>query len=79
MSMRTRLRKFWTRWREFARYVGDFQARLILTFFYFTVMLPFALLARFVIDPLHIRWEAGSGWTRREPLSSDLVDARRLF
>ncbi len=71
------LRKVWDAWKELASYVGDFQARLILTAFYFTVAMPFALIAR-ALDPLQIgRRVRRSTWVRRGIDSSTLAAAQR--
>ena len=60
--------------------IGDFQSRLLLTVFYFTVALPFGILTRLVIDPLRLRHRpTTSGWTARQPIDSDLASARRQF
>jgi len=73
-------RRLWAEWVELAGYVGDFQARLLLTVFYFTVAVPFGLLARLVIDPLRLRRVANSsGWTPRTLPNPDLSTARRQF
>jgi hypothetical protein len=49
------LRRFWTEWQKLAADIGDFQARLVLTVFYWTVMLPFGLLVRLVLRPMRTR------------------------
>lgn len=57
------LRRVWKGWKKIARKIGDFNARVILTIFYFILLLPFALLVKFFTDPLgikknksHLRW-----------------------
>ena len=78
--MLTPLRQAWKAWREIAAYIGDFQARLLLTIFYFTVLAPFGLLVRLFSDPLRVRnLETDSGWTKRETREADLEAARRQF
>lgn len=72
--------RFWQQWRELAGYIGDFQARLLLTVFYFSVGVPFGLLARFVIDPLCMRRRRdASAWTRRAIPAVHMSAARRQF
>lgn len=39
-------REAWRLWRRFGHAMGDALARVVLTVFYFTVMIPFALIAR---------------------------------
>ncbi len=78
--MRTPLRRVWKAWREIAAYIGDFQARLLLTLFYFTILVPFGLLVRLFSDPLRIRHlPVHSSWTKRETRETDLASARRQF
>jgi len=49
-------------WKRVAKRIGDFQARAILTVFYFLVVAPFALLIRWLGDPLCIKPGAFRGW-----------------
>jgi hypothetical protein len=54
-------------WKEIVSYIGDFQARWLLTVLYFTFVLPFGLITRLVKDPLSIRHRPiGSAWIKRE-------------
>lgn len=48
----TFLRRMKAAWTGFARRMGNYQGRLILAFFYFTVVLPFGVPVRFFSDPL---------------------------
>ena len=76
--MRAGLRRFWAGWKEMAGYIGDFQARLLLTVFYFTVVVPFGLLARLALDPLRLRHQpAASGWLKRQTRDTDLKAAQQ--
>ena len=77
--MRKLLRQFWARWKEMATYVGDFQARLLLTLFYLIVAAPFGLIAR-MLDPLRIRSRARqSAWLARDGSADSLSAAKRQF
>ena len=70
----------WRGWLEVARYFGDFQARLLLTLFYFTVLVPFAAGLRLFGDPLRLRRPPeASGWEAREGQDADLAASRRQF
>ena len=78
-SFRQALVRFWTGWKEIASYIGDFQARLLLTVFYFTVAVPFAMVAR-LLDPLRTHPARGtSGWTARPADRQDLKSHRQQF
>ena len=72
--------RLWRGWQELARHIGDFQARLLLTVFYFTVFVPFGLITRLFLDPLHVRrGSVKSGLNPRQTLDTDLEAARRQF
>ncbi|MCA9869797.1 MAG: hypothetical protein H6649_09155 [Caldilineae bacterium] len=73
------LRKLWNRWMVLARKIGKFQSRILLTFFYFVIVLPFGLAVRLLADPLHIRRHrsAETAWLPRETHDKELADAQR--
>ena len=60
------LRRAWEGWKKVARKIGDFNARVILTIFYFILLLPFALLVKFLTDPLHIKEKSPKRWRTME-------------
>ncbi|MFQ5899667.1 MAG: hypothetical protein ACE5JN_15665 [Candidatus Methylomirabilia bacterium] len=60
------MRSLWGWWRRGARRIGDIQARLLLTLFYFVVFGPFALAVRWRSDPLAIKAGAPRGWRLKE-------------
>jgi hypothetical protein len=59
------MRKFWAKWQELARKIGDFQARFILIVLYFVVIGPFALIVRLAADPLSLKSPGQTGWRRK--------------
>ena len=70
----------WSRWRELSQKAADVQARVLLTVFYFTVMLPFGVVFGLLKDPLRIKHRpTGTYWVERKPPSGTLADARRQF
>ena len=70
------LNNLWQRWKRFARIIGDFIGRIILTLFYFTLFLPFGLGMRFFGDPLAIRLEYSARWIERATSDLSIDDAR---
>ena len=74
------LRSLWKRWLVIARKVGEFQSRIILTLVYFVVMAPFALVVRWLSDPLRLRgdpsWQTYPGNGGSAP---SLNSARQQF
>ena len=71
-------RRAWKRWTIVGEMFGDFQAHLFATLFYFTILVPFAVVMRLTRDPLHLRG-TNSAWLKRAPVGNKLDDARRQF
>ncbi len=69
-----RLKRFGERWTRFGRAVGNFQARLLLSIFYYVVLSPFALVVRWCSDPLAIKPRSAKGWQHRETDDSSPKD-----
>lgn len=59
-------RKLWARWKHVARKIGDFQARALMTLFYFLILGPPAMVLRWRSDPLAIKATTTRGWRDRE-------------
>ncbi len=72
------LRRVWATWKRVGQAIGDLIARVVLTIFYFTLMLPFGLGLRLFGDPLWIRGRSRTLWLERTITSPDLEDARGL-
>lgn len=62
----TVMRRAWEAWKRFGKKVGDLQARVLLTIFYFLILAPFGLVMRGA-DPLGLR-HPGAGWRVRPPV-----------
>ena len=58
------VRALWEGWKRVAKRIGDVQARVLLTIFYFLILAPFALVVRWRMDPLSIKTAAG--WRSKE-------------
>jgi hypothetical protein len=79
-GLRGRTSHGWSRWRELSQKAADVQARILLTIFYFTLMLPFGVVFGLLKDPLRIKQRpSGSYWVERKPPSGTLADAKRQF
>jgi len=59
-------RRLWEGWKKIARIIGDFNARVILTLFYFILLCPFAVLIKLFTDPLEIKNKEHIGWRSKE-------------
>jgi hypothetical protein len=73
------LRKFWHAWKRIGQFIGDQVGRVVLTVFYFTLFMPFALGVRLFGDPLAIRPSHRAAWLERKTQDLTLDDSRRLF
>jgi hypothetical protein len=74
------LRSLWNGWKRVARRIGDFQARVLLTVFYYAILGPFALVLRWRSDPLAIKPGSERGWRPRAELAGPEIErARRQF
>ena len=73
-------RAAWQTWKTRAHDIGQFQSRLLLTVFYFTVFVPFAVLTRLMGDPLRLRKRTrDTDWRAWEARDSSIDAARRQF
>ena len=70
------MKKLWEGWKELAGYIGDFQSRFILTVFYFTIMVPFAFIARMTGAALV---ETLDSWQNRPEAETEVEQARKQF
>ena len=73
------LRKVWQTWKRIGQFIGDLVGRVVLSVFYFTLVMPFGLGVRFFGDPLAMRPVDRPKWVERETHDLTLEDSRRLF
>jgi hypothetical protein len=66
----------WKAWKRIAQKIGNFQARVLLTIIYATVVLPFGLLVRLFSDSLQIK-NRPTKWTDCSPEVHDLTWAQK--
>jgi len=72
------LRQLWQEWLVLARHIGNFQARVLITLVYFTLILPFGLVVTYSRDVLRMkRVPANRAWLERVTRDFDLEQARR--
>ena len=62
---------------KIAGVIGDFQSRVVLSLFYFIIVLPFGLVVRIFGDPLRIRKHRESGWTEFAVKAGSVDEARK--
>jgi len=64
------------RWNKFGHFIGNINARIILTLLYATVMALFGLPVRLFSDSLHTK-KRPEAWFDHPPLPNTLDEARR--
>jgi hypothetical protein len=76
-------KRFWNNWSDFSKKMGNFQSRILLSFFFFIFVTPIALLIRAFADPLRIkpgsREIADTHWLTRRIVEPDIAQYRRQF
>jgi len=70
------LKRIWEGWKRVSHAIGNFQARVLLTILYFTVVLPFSIGVRLFSDPLRMRHRPTS-WLDRAQVPATMDWARR--
>lgn len=72
------LRRLWERWKVFAARMGNYQGRVILAVFFFTVAVPFALGFRLFSDALRLKGKTPT-WHERETQEPSIDKAKNQF
>lgn len=74
-------RLLWKKWLKIAQAIGNFQGQVILTLFYFVLVLPFGLVISLFADPLRMKkpitTRSNFGQWKHE--TDDLEAARRQY
>ena len=73
------LKKFWHGWQRFGRFIGNIVGRVVLSLFYFTILLPFGLGATLFGDTLNLKRKSDSFWENRTTPAPNLDEAHRQF
>lgn len=71
-------RQIWERWKVIAQIIGDFIGRIILSGFYFTILVPFGLGVKYLSDPLAIKDGHRVEWEERKTHDLSTDDVMRL-
>ena len=69
----------WQAWKKIAHKIGVFQARLILTLFYFLILSPAGLLYTLFKDELKIKKTFKTSWIDKNKQSQTLADLRQQY
>lgn len=74
------LTRLWAGWKKAIHVVGAFQSRLLLSVFYFLILMPYALFAKCTSDPLQLRRPKGdSNWVPWDAKSGDLAHSSKQY
>ena len=80
MTSKNLLKKLLQNWKNFSERIGNFQSRIILSFFFFILVSPFALVVRIFSDPLRIKHLSDkSHWIPKKETKIDLEQFKRQF
>ena len=71
------LQRIWNHWKHFGRWMGDQVARAVFSAFYFTIALPFGLIARLGSHALDTK--SSPSWLPKASSEISIDTARRLF
>lgn len=69
----------WKLWKKIAHKIGVFQARLILTLFYFLILSPAGLLYTLFKDALKIKSRLNSSWINKFKQSESLAELHQQY
>jgi len=75
----TLTKDFWNGWKAFGQFVGNWLARVVLTVFYFSLLIPFGLGVRLFADPLFTKRQPEMLWQPRSTGDQTLEDTRRQY
>ena len=70
------LKQIWRSWKRAAHALGTFQARILLTVFYATLVFPFGIFTRLFSDALRIKRRPAQ-WLKHPDGTHDLEWAKR--
>jgi hypothetical protein len=70
-------RRAWELWKSFGRRMGDLIGGVVLTVFYFTLLVPFAAVARARPGPQGSAGSPGAYWRVHPPTGAGLDAARK--
>ena len=79
MTMRERVKRFGHGMARLGRRLGQLQASLILSLFYFVLLAPVAIVFKFLADPLRLRKSERSLWCTRVRPNAVVEWGKRQF
>jgi len=73
-------KNLWELWKDFSKRMGGFQSRILLSFIFFILIAPFAIIIKIFSDPLNLKIQPrDTHWQERKEPSWSLEDYKRQF
>ena len=73
------LQNAWERWKIIAHHIGVFQSRVILSLFYFILLLPIGFVFSGFKDALRIKTKHTGIWRKKEVQVNTMEEMKRQF
>lgn len=73
------IKTLWNKWKKIAHRIGVFQSRVILSVFYFTILLPVGIVFSFFKDSLNIKRPSSSNWVTKIKQADTLEEMREQY
>ena len=79
IEVKQMLKKAYQKWLRFSKIIGNFQARAILTVFYYSFLPLFAVVGKIQHGLSNSHKKNRSAWTKREKKEFKLLDLRNQY
>ncbi|MBI3380297.1 hypothetical protein HY029_06105 [Candidatus Gottesmanbacteria bacterium] len=73
------IKSIWQKWKKIAHRIAVFQAQVILSIFYFTILLPFGIIFTFTKDKLGFKTLPVSTWSLKNTHNDTLEELKEQF
>lgn len=74
------LKSAWAAWLKITKAIGNFQAQVLFTIFYFVLIFPLGIAIRFFSDPLNMKTKKiNSNFNKWEHIQDDINTAQKPY
>ena len=73
------LKLLWRRWLPIAQAIGNFQAQVILSVFYFVIFLPLGMAFRLFADPYNLKKILKTNFSKWQHSKENLESAKKQY
>lgn len=70
------LKTIWSKWKTIAHHIGIFQSRLILSVFYFSLLMPWGIIFSLFKDELKMKNKKLSTWKTKDKQSATVEELK---